>query len=185
MRMCFKHIHNRVVRVRSALVRSQAVFGNKMMWLCWIVLLVAIAFGCSSLAPGSGLHKSALRAFDASVFMLGRGGGDDEDDEDGLPERARRVAPHTPRTRGVTREPPSTGRSCVAARRKRISPFIAKLVGSSQSWRCAACGELLTEDFEVDHHISLQNGGSDDIENLRPLHKRCHLLKNSLEQRRS
>ena len=70
-------------------------------------------------------------------------------------------------------------------KRKRVTPFVAKKVGALYSWRCAACGELLTEDFEVDHHISLQNGGSDDIANLRPLHKRCHLLKNSLEQRRS
>ena len=61
----------------------------------------------------------------------------------------------------------------------------AKRVAARQKWRCAMCNELLTEDFEVDHHQSLQNGGSDDIANLRPLHKRCHLLKNSLEQRRS
>ena len=58
-----------------------------MLW--WLVLLVAIAFGCSFLAPGSGLHASALRAFDSSVSMLSRGDiestmsdGSDEEDED-------------------------------------------------------------------------------------------------------
>ena len=47
------------------------------------------------------------------------------------------------------------------------------------------CGELLQEDFEVDHVIPLHRGGSFDnnIESLQALHKRCHMLKNSLEQR--
>ena len=40
------------------------------MWLCWLAILVAIAFGCTFLAPDSGLRKSALQAFDSSVCML-------------------------------------------------------------------------------------------------------------------
>ena len=43
------------------------------MWLFWLALLIAVAFGCSFLAPSSDLHASALRAFDASVSMLSRG----------------------------------------------------------------------------------------------------------------
>ena len=60
-------------------------------------------------------------------------------------------------------------------------------MAARQKWRCAMCNELLTEDFECDHIVLLHRGGSldNDIDSLQALHKRCHLLKNSLEQRRS
>ena len=45
---------------------------KKSMWLFWLALLIAIAFGCSFLAPSSGLHASALRALEASVSELSR-----------------------------------------------------------------------------------------------------------------
>ena len=41
-----------------------------MLW--WLVFLIAIALCCSFLAPASGLHKSALQAFDSSVGVLSR-----------------------------------------------------------------------------------------------------------------
>jgi 5-methylcytosine-specific restriction endonuclease McrA len=70
---------------------------------------------------------------------------------------------------------------------ERITPFQAKRVAARQHWRCAMCGELLQEDFECDHVVPLHQGGSVDnnIIALQALHKRCHLLKNSIEQRRS
>ena len=152
----------------------------------WLLLVMAACCLCTWLAPKSELANSAVRAFDNSVLILTRGGGDD-DDEVRLPERARSRG--SSRVPCPKRSPPVTGERyktpSARVKRKRVTPFIAKKVGALYAWRCAACGELLTEDFEVDHHISLQNGGSDDIQNLRPLHKRCHLLKNSLEQRRS
>ena len=43
-----------------------------MLW--WLVILLAIAFCCSFVAPDSGLHKSALQAFDSSVGVLSRAG---------------------------------------------------------------------------------------------------------------
>ena len=45
----------------------------------------------------------------------------------------------------------------------------------------------LQEEFEVDHIAPLHRGGSfdNDIYSLQAPHKRCHLPKNSLEQRRS
>ena len=48
------------------------------------------------------------------------------------------------------------------------------------------CGELLQEDFECDRMVPLHQGGSfdNDINALQALHKRCRLLKNSIEQRR-
>ena len=154
-----------------------------MFWI-WLLLVLFACCLCTRLAPNSEMAKSAARAFDSSVLMLSRGCGDD-DDEAPMPEGARsrgssRVACPKPLplvTGGRHKTPHAR------VKRKRVTPFVAKKVGALYAWRCAACGELLTEDFEVDHHISLQNGGSDDIQNLRPLHKRCHLLKNSLEQR--
>ena len=151
-----------------------------MFWLWLLLVLIAYCL-CAWLAPKSELANSAARAFDSSALMLGRGAGDD-DDEVRMPERARRgSSSHVP---GSRRSPPRTSEP-YRNKRKRVTPFVAKKVAASYSWRCAACGELLTEDYEVDHHIPLQNFGSNDISNLRPLHKRCHLLKSSLEQRRS
>ena len=156
-----------------------------MSWF-WLLLVMFACCLCAWLAPKSELANSAARVFDSSVLMLSRGGGDDDDD-------ALRVAAQASSSQGSSRvsrpeRSPTLERyktPSARVKRKRVTPFIAKKVGALYAWRCAACGELLTEDFEVDHRISLQNGGSNDIQNLRPLHKRCHLLKNSLEQRRS
>ena len=140
--------------------------------ILWFLLLLW-------LSPGSSLNLSVWRALDSTVATLSQGGGEDSDEDDG--DAPRYPAPERSPPRAAERyKTPS-----MPVKRKRVTPFVAKKVGALYSWRCAACGELLTEDFEVDHHLSLQHGGSDDIANLRPLHKRCHLLKNSLEQRRS
>ena len=64
------------------------------MWLCWLALLLVIAFACSFLAPGVDLQQAALRVFESSVSDLGRGGGEglanfsssDEDDAPGVVE---------------------------------------------------------------------------------------------------
>ena len=145
-----------------------------MLW--FLLLLMAVIASCSWLSPGSNLNLSAGRALDSTAATLSQGG--EDGDEDDAP---RHPAPERTPPRAVARYKTHSA----PVKRKRVTPFVAKKVGALYSWRCAACGELLTEDFEVDHHISLQNGGSDDIANLRPMHKRCHLFKNSLEQRRS
>ena len=107
---------------------------------------------------------------------------------------SKRVATRPFSTPGFFRESgrklPNTGaatQSRAATRRKRITPFQAKRVAAKQRWRCAMCGELLQEDFEVDHVVPLHKGGSFDnnIESLQALRKRCHMLKSSLEQRGS
>ena len=147
-----------------------------MLWLM-LILIGAIAL-CSWLSPpGSSLNRAAWQAFDSTVSTLSEG--DEEVDVVSVPERARRVAAHASGT--------GTSQSRVSTRRKRITPFQAKRVAARQKWRCAMCGELLTEDFECDHVVPLHRGGSldNDIDSLQALHKRCHLLKNSLEQRRS
>ena len=142
-----------------------------MLW--FLLLLMAVIAIFSWLGHGSSLNLSAWRALDCTVATLSQGGGEDGD---------------APRYLAAERSPPRAVEKyetpSVPVKRKRTTPFVAKKVDALYSWRCAACGELLTDDFEVDHHISLQNGSKNDIVNLRSLHKRCHLLKNSLEQRR-
>ena len=135
-----------------------------------LLCLLLVCAVCAWLCPGNEITVSAVRALDSSVHLLSRGDMIEDDDAPRQPRDVRGVA--SCKTHGVP------------VKRKRITPFMAKKVAAMHQWRCASCSELLTEDFEVDHHISLQNGGTNDISNLRPLHKRCHLLKNSFEQRR-
>ena len=159
-----------------------------MVWFL-LMLIGAIAI-CSWLSPpGSSLNRAAWQALDSTVATLSQG---DEEDEgvDGEEARmpSRRVAAHASGSRGSSsRLFSGVDQSRVSPRRKRITPFQAKRVAARQKWRCAMCNELLTEDFECDHIVPLHRGGSldNDIDSLQALHKRCHLLKNSLEQRRS
>ena len=51
-----------------------------------------------------------------------------------------------------------------AHRRKRVTPFISKKVAARQEFRCAMCGELLQEDWEIDHVRSLQKRRGQRIE---------------------
>ena len=150
----------------------------------WLLLALIFACAvCSWLSPDSGLARSAARAFDSSVLLLSRFS-DDEEEEETL-RAARNTARHRNASKPLDVPALSHAPPPAPTKRRRITPFVAKKVAAFHKWRCAACGELLTEDFEIDHHIPLHNGGSDDIANLRPLHKKCHLFKNSLEQRRS
>ena len=100
-----------------------------MLW--WLVLLIAIALCCSFLAPASGLHKSALQAFDSSVGMLSRAGVeqsatsrrkraesvDYEPDAEGTPQlHSVRAAPRT--------SPPPLRTFNI---RKRVTPLMARM----------------------------------------------------------
>ena len=152
-----------------------------MFWFL-LILIAAVAICSRFSAPSSSLNRSAWQAFDSTVRMLSRG--NYNEDECTL-QHSSGAATRATSDRDAAKEPRHSTQNRTATRRKRVTPFVAKKVGALHKWRCAACGELLTEDFEVDHHISLQNGGSNDLGNLKPLHKRCHLLKSSLEQRRS
>ena len=106
------------------------------MWLRWLALLIAIAFGCSFLAPGSGLHASALRAFDSSVSMLSRGdiestlsdGGDEEDEDNAGRRPVRSVA---------SRQPVAPLKT--SAIRRRVTPLMQKCVAVRYDSRCALC----------------------------------------------
>ena len=82
-----------------------------MLW--WLVILLAIAFCCSFVAPDSGLHKSALQAFDSSVGVLSRAGVEQSARLSRAPSRRKRAesvdyepdAEGTPQLRSVRAAP--------------------------------------------------------------------------------
>jgi hypothetical protein len=157
--------------------------------LRWYLLALILALIlCSKYAPHSAIARSAQDAFDSSVLELSASDDCSPDDEgEHLPaSMARRKvratsAPTAPREGWATGAP--TASSEGRHKRKRVTPFISKKVAASQQFKCAMCGKLLQEDWEVDHIVSLQRGGSNDIRNLQALHKRCHAYKNHFEQR--
>lgn len=144
-----------------------------MLGWCLLVLLLAMIL-CSRYAPHSVIARSTQDAFESSVLALSGNGGcgvDDASEEHHLPPPAPPVAADR-RTAGAP------------TKRKRVTPFISKKVAARQGFKCQLCGELLQEDWEVDHILSLQRGGSNDLNNYQALHKRCHASKSSEEQRR-
>ena len=191
---CGKRSGLEVPKRRETTKHHHAKDKQNMPWLL-LVLIAAVAI-CPWLSPpGSSLNRSAQQALDSTVALLCQASGDEDEDNDNRCRKlAKRVAARPLSAPGSFRgsgpELPGTGatrQNRTATRRKRITPFQAKRVAAKQRWRCAMCGELLQEDFEVDHIIPLHRGGSSDnnIESLQALHKRCHMVKNSLEQRGS
>ena len=139
---------------------------------CLLVFLAAVLL-CAWLSPSKKLRESALQALDSSL----RCGLDSLDAEH--TENAEAAAVSLQRRREVSSRSSAVPTS---TKRKRVTPFISKKVAASQQFKCAMCGELLQEDWEVDHVLSLQRGGSNDLSNLQALHKRCHAYKNHVEQ---
>lgn len=46
---------------------------------------------------------------------------------------------------------------------------------------CEICGRPITEgDFSIDHKLPISRGGSNDIDNLRPVHDACNQLKGNM-----
>ena len=171
------------------------------MWLCWLAILVAIALGCTFLAPDSGLHKSALQAFDSSVRMLSRVDAEPSattrsrvrtDCVDDGPRIARgtagalpsRIAASTPALRSVRGAPRTS------TIRKRVTPLMQKRVAARYNFKCAICGLPSTDTslWEVGHIVPLNTARTAaDVErlnselNLQPVHRSCHQLKSSRE----
>ena len=100
-----------------------------MLW--WLVVLVAIALCCSFVAPDSGLHKSALQAFDSSVGVLSRAGV-----EQSATSRRKRAesmdyepdAEGTPQLRSVRAAPRTSPPLRTSNIRKRVTPHMLKRV---------------------------------------------------------
>ena len=73
-------------------------------------------------------------------------------------------------------------RSGAKSRTKRsVSETKKKFVAAEQNWCCALCKKKLPAWFEVDHTISLENGGTNHVSNLRALCRDCHGRKTAME----
>lgn len=146
-----------------------------------MLLLLAVALLCAWLAPDSRLGESCARALESHVVAMrhfGHGDLDDEAENSLAQFELDRMPPRHVATRAAT------GAAVTAAhKRKRVTPFISKKVAARQEFRCAMCGELLQEDWEIDHVRPLQHGGDNELSNLQALHRRCHAYKNHLEQK--
>ena len=140
---------------------------------CLLVFLAAVML-CAWLSPSKKLRESALQALDSSLRC-----GLDSLDAEHIENADTAAAPLQRRHEVSSR---SSAVPASTTKRKRVTPFISKKVAASQQFKCAMCGELLQEDWEVDHVLSLQRGGSNDLSNLQALHKRCHAYKNHVEQ---
>ena len=163
-----------------------------MLW--WLVILLAIAFCCSFVAPDSGLHKSALQAFDSSVGVLSRAGVEQED-APGIAGRAegsfRGSVSASAQLRSLRAEPRPTLPLRTSGIRKRVTPLMQKRVAARYGFKCAICGLPFTDSslWEVDHIVPLSTARTaadvarlNDISNLQPVHRApCHQMKTSRE----
>lgn len=65
--------------------------------------------------------------------------------------------------------------------KRSVSETKKKFIGSRQNWKCNNCKEQLKASFEVDHIIRLDQGGSNNIDNLVALCRGCHGDKTTIE----
>ena len=164
-----------------------------MLW--WLVILLAIAFCCSFVAPDSGLHKSALQAFDSSVGVLSRAGVEQED-APGIAGRAEgsfrgSISASAPQLRSLRAAPRPMFPLRTSSLRKRVTPLMQKRVAARYGFKCAICGLPFTDSslWEIDHIVPLSAARTaadvarlNDISKLQPVHRSpCHQMKTSRE----
>ena len=65
--------------------------------------------------------------------------------------------------------------------KRSVSGLRKKYVASNQDWKCGHCGQKLNAWFEVDHKVSLEHGGGNDVANLVALCRECHGRKTVME----
>jgi 5-methylcytosine-specific restriction endonuclease McrA len=65
--------------------------------------------------------------------------------------------------------------------KRNVSSLTKKMVASNQQWKCGSCSQTLDYTYEIDHHIPLFKGGSNEVSNLIALCRNCHGKKTLLE----
>ena len=66
--------------------------------------------------------------------------------------------------------------------KRNVSSLTKKMVASNQQWKCGgSCNQTLDYTYEIDHHIPLFKGGSNEVSNLIALCRNCHGKKTLLE----
>jgi hypothetical protein len=66
--------------------------------------------------------------------------------------------------------------------KRSVSETKKKFVASQQDWKCKGCQSKLNAWFEVDHSVSLESGGSNDVSNLVALCRECHGKKTAMSR---
>ena len=149
-----------------------------------LAVLLAVALLCAYLAPNNTLRESALQALDSS--LLCSLGGFDTEETDAEEEAA---APFQRRREG--REVSSRPAASTSTKRRRVTPFQAKMVAASQDWRCGCgCrdpedaqgrGYQLDANFEIDHRVPTRWGGRHDKSNWVAVLRAHHAIKSARE----
>ena len=76
----------------------------------------------------------------------------------------------------------SGGGGCSGGATKRsVSETKKKFVAASQGWKCRSCNNMLPAWFEVDHTTRLDQGGTNNVDNLVALCRECHGKKTAME----
>ena len=73
------------------------------------------------------------------------------------------------------------GGSSSANGKRSVSGIKKKVVAATQGWKCAQCNTMLNAWFEVDHRIRIDQGGSNETDNLMALCRECHGQKTTIE----
>ena len=143
--------------------------------------LMAIVLLCAWLAPSKTLRDSALQALDSGV-LCGMGGLDAQETEG--EERA--AAPFQQK-----HESTRTSATPTSTKRRRVTPFQAKIVAASQDWRCGCgCrdpedaqgrGYQLDANFEIDHRVPTRWKGQHDRSNWIAVLRAHHAIKSARE----
>jgi hypothetical protein len=75
----------------------------------------------------------------------------------------------------------AVGRAGTGNVKRSVSETKKKYVAAQQGWNCGGCKKQLPAWFEVDHKIRLDNGGSNNVDNLVALCRDCHGKKTAFE----
>jgi len=65
--------------------------------------------------------------------------------------------------------------------KRSVSETKKKFIASQQNWACGHCQKQLNAWFEVDHILSLEKGGTNQVDNLVALCRECHGKKTTME----
>lgn len=65
--------------------------------------------------------------------------------------------------------------------KRAVSTMRKKYVASNQDWKCGHCHKQLDHTYEIDHKLRLDEGGTNDVNNLIALCPTCHRYKTAEE----
>ena len=63
------------------------------------------------------------------------------------------------------------------ATKRSVSESRKKMIAASQGWKCSHCRQQLDYNYQIDHIIRLEYGGSNEPSNLTALCPNCHTKK--------